>query len=93
MSPDINQIDFNTKRRRIRCLGHIINLSLQSFLLARSKEALSAALEATENAQNIDPVDNFTIKLAGSGSLTGSGTQQDMPNRRARKGKPASLTS
>jgi hypothetical protein len=29
---DIEWIDFNPKRRRIRCIGHIINLSLQSFL-------------------------------------------------------------
>ena len=41
-----HQVDFNAKQRRIRCIGHIINLSLQAFLLASSKEALIAALAA-----------------------------------------------
>ncbi|ENH66574.1 Putative AC9 transposase, partial [Fusarium oxysporum f. sp. cubense race 1] len=39
--------EYPHKRRRIRCIGHIINLALQAFLLARSKAALRAALEAT----------------------------------------------
>jgi hypothetical protein len=33
----------------VRCFGHIINLSLQALLLARSKEALRAALNAAGN--------------------------------------------
>lgn len=37
---------FDPKHRRIRCIAHIINLSLQAFLLASSKEALIAALDA-----------------------------------------------
>src|SRR5260370_39816248 len=44
---EAENINFNPKQRRIRCIAHIINLSLQSFLLARSKAALRAALEAT----------------------------------------------
>ena len=61
---DIEQIDFNPKQRRIRCIGHIINLSLQSFLLARSKEALSAALKATAEDQSVDMVEHFASALA-----------------------------
>ncbi|OWT42391.1 hypothetical protein VFPPC_18318 [Pochonia chlamydosporia 170] len=41
--------DFNPKLRRIRCVAHILNLSLQAFLLASSKEALIAALEAADD--------------------------------------------
>ncbi|KAG7409403.1 Zinc finger BED domain-containing protein DAYSLEEPER [Fusarium oxysporum f. sp. rapae] len=61
---DIEWIDFNPKRRRIRCIGHIINLSLQSFLLARSKEALTAALNATISDESVDMVDHFAATLA-----------------------------
>ncbi|PCD21979.1 hypothetical protein AU210_015782 [Fusarium oxysporum f. sp. radicis-cucumerinum] len=61
---DIEWIDFNPKRRRIRCIGHIINLSLQSFLLARSKEALTAALNATIGDESVDIVDHFAATLA-----------------------------
>lgn len=43
-------VQFNAKQRRVRCIGHIINLSLQAFLLASSKEALLAALPATADA-------------------------------------------
>ncbi|PQK18068.1 hypothetical protein BB8028_0010g00570 [Beauveria bassiana] len=41
-------VAFNPKLRRIRCVAHILNLSLQAFLLASSKEALVAALEAAD---------------------------------------------
>ncbi|KAM5517530.1 hypothetical protein FOXYSP1_04482 [Fusarium oxysporum f. sp. phaseoli] len=41
-----HKIKFNAKVRRIRCILHIINLSLQAFLLASSKEALVAARES-----------------------------------------------
>jgi hypothetical protein len=37
---------------------------LQSFLLARSKEALTAALNATINDESVDMVDNFAATLA-----------------------------
>ncbi|KAH8691010.1 hypothetical protein GQ44DRAFT_796994 [Phaeosphaeriaceae sp. PMI808] len=44
-------VEYPHKCRRTRCIGHIINLALQAFLLARSKEALRAALEATHNVE------------------------------------------
>ncbi|KAJ3480658.1 hypothetical protein NLG97_g8021 [Lecanicillium saksenae] len=40
-----HKITYDAKSRRIRCIAHIINLSLQAALLASSKEALIAALE------------------------------------------------
>jgi hypothetical protein len=83
----MEQIDFNAKTRRIRCIGHIINLSLQSFLLARSKEALSAALEATEDAQDVDPVDDFAMRLSDPTS------KQEETTRRARKGTSSARAS
>jgi hypothetical protein len=62
------EIDFNPKLRRIRCIGHIINLSLQSFLLASSKEALAAALDAADYDQSIDTLDHFSATLAEGGT-------------------------
>lgn len=57
-------LNFNSKRRRVRCIAHIINLSLQSFLLARSKEAITAALNAVTEAQDEDVLESFTNNLA-----------------------------
>lgn len=37
---------------RTRCAGHIINLSLQAFLLATSEHALQAAIEAAQDEAN-----------------------------------------
>ncbi|KAJ3454778.1 hypothetical protein MRS44_013378 [Fusarium solani] len=45
-------LTFDPSKRRIRCVAHIINLSLQAFLLASSKEALIAALDATDDTSN-----------------------------------------
>ncbi|ENH63536.1 Putative AC9 transposase [Fusarium oxysporum f. sp. cubense race 1] len=47
-------IDYDPKKRRIRCIGHIINLSLQAFLLGSSNEALVAALEAASEVTSED---------------------------------------
>ena len=57
-------IDFDPKQRRIRCMGHIINLSLQSFLLARSKEALSAALKEAAKDRSVNLIEHFSTALA-----------------------------
>jgi hAT family C-terminal dimerisation region len=57
-------IDFDHKRRRVRCIGHIINLSLQAFLLARSKEALTAALAAADIDREEDAFGHFSSSLA-----------------------------
>ncbi|KAI3571569.1 hypothetical protein IWW34DRAFT_858002 [Fusarium oxysporum f. sp. albedinis] len=51
------------KKHRIRCIGHIINLSLQAFLLGSSNEALIAALEAASEATSEDLLISFSQVL------------------------------
>lgn len=58
-----HQVEFNAKQRRIRCIGHIINLSLQAFLLASSKEALTAALAAAADAPGDELLAQFSDVL------------------------------
>jgi hypothetical protein len=57
-----HQVQFNAKQRRVRCIGHIINLSLQAFLLASSKEALLAALAAADD-DGEEPLAQFSDSL------------------------------
>lgn len=62
-------IVFDPVRRRIRCFGHILNLSLQAFLLARSKEALRAALDAAADSPGSQSIDTFSTALNESTPL------------------------
>ncbi|EXA30947.1 hypothetical protein FOVG_17724 [Fusarium oxysporum f. sp. pisi HDV247] len=55
--------EYPYKCRRIRCIGHIINLALQAFLLAYSKEALRAALEATADKPGLTMLKEFSQQL------------------------------
>ncbi|RYO01198.1 hypothetical protein AA0121_g13269 [Alternaria tenuissima] len=57
-------VSFNPVHRRVRCIGHIINLSLQAFLLASSKEALVAALESASEITSDEPLERFSQVLA-----------------------------
>ncbi|KAJ4052062.1 hypothetical protein NW763_008211 [Fusarium oxysporum] len=50
--------------RRIRCIAHIINLFLQAFLLASSKEALFAALESASGITGEELLSQFSEVLA-----------------------------
>ncbi|EXA29121.1 hypothetical protein FOVG_19342 [Fusarium oxysporum f. sp. pisi HDV247] len=59
-----HKIKFNAKGRRIRCIAHIINLSLQAFLLASSKEALVAALESASGVTGEELLSQFSEVLA-----------------------------
>lgn len=59
----IEQIDYDPITHRIRCLDHILNLALQAFLLATSKEALKAALAAIEESEDTDPYELFSACL------------------------------
>lgn len=59
----IEQIDYDPTTHRIRCLDHILNLALQAFLLATSKEALKAALAAIEETEDTDPYELFFAYL------------------------------
>ncbi|EFY94382.1 restless-like transposase [Metarhizium robertsii ARSEF 23] len=45
-------LSFDPVKGRIRCVAHTINISLQAFLLASSKEALIAALNAVDDTSN-----------------------------------------
>jgi hypothetical protein len=58
-----HQVQFNAKQRRVRCIGHIINLSLQAFLLASSREALLAALKATVDVSGEELIAQFSDVL------------------------------
>lgn len=81
---------FNASQRRIRCIAHIINLSLQAFLLASSKEALRAALAATAEASGEDLLTRFSETLTSQRSFeahrrTATGTQPEQPRRRSQR--------
>ncbi|KAH8754395.1 hypothetical protein F5883DRAFT_431577, partial [Diaporthe sp. PMI_573] len=56
-------IDYDPITHRIRCLDHILNLALQAFLLATSKEALKSALAAVEETEDTDPYELFSAYL------------------------------
>ncbi|KAA8617208.1 hypothetical protein PtrV1_10509 [Pyrenophora tritici-repentis] len=58
-----HNVKFTAKERRIRCIGHIINLSLQAFLLASSKEALTAALDAVTDVMGEELLAEFSSVL------------------------------
>jgi hypothetical protein len=58
-----HNVKFNAKQRRIRCIGHIINLSLQAFLLASSREALLAALRAAADVSGEELIAQFSEVL------------------------------
>lgn len=72
---------FDPSKRRIRCVAHIINLSLQVFLLASSKEALIAALDATDDTSNDQLFAQFYDTLHDAGQTTG--TDEAHQRRRA----------
>ncbi|KAG7404410.1 hypothetical protein Forpe1208_v015574 [Fusarium oxysporum f. sp. rapae] len=56
-------IIFDPVRRRVRCFDHIINLSLQTFLLARSKEALHAAVNDAGIDAGAQSIETFSTAL------------------------------
>lgn len=46
--------DFDAKQARIRCHGHIINLTVQAFMFTKDPEAVEAAARRAEEAVNND---------------------------------------
>lgn len=80
-----HDIKFNAKGRRVRCIAHIINLSLQAFLLASSKEALVAALEAASGVSGEELLSQFSEILASHRKKAAS--EED--TRKRRKGEPS----
>lgn len=49
--------------RRVRCGGHIINLCLQAFLFASSKEALSAAIHEADHGAEVTVAESLQRQL------------------------------
>ncbi|RKK07573.1 hypothetical protein BFJ66_g17047 [Fusarium oxysporum f. sp. cepae] len=56
-------INWDPKRHRIRCILHVINLSLQAFLFASSREALQAALDAASDITGDELYEPFSFIL------------------------------
>ncbi|KAF4343856.1 hypothetical protein FBEOM_2189 [Fusarium beomiforme] len=63
MLQDKYGISFHPNQRRIRCIAHIINLFLQAFILASSKEALRAALAAASDVTGAEMYEQFYFTL------------------------------
>ncbi|KAF4332011.1 ribonuclease H [Fusarium beomiforme] len=64
-------INWDPKRHRIRYILHVINLSLQAFLFASSREALQAALDAASDItgdEHYEPF-NFILNDASGGDM------------------------
>jgi hypothetical protein len=80
-------LTFDPSKRRIRCVAHIINLSLQAFLLASSKEALIAALDATDDTSNDQLFAQFydTLHDAGQTTRTDEAHQRRRASRRGNR--------
>ena len=57
-------IIFDAKQQRVRCIAHIINLSLQAFLLALLKEALEAAFAEAAKVKGEEVINTFSDMLA-----------------------------
>lgn len=84
-------LKFEPSKRRIRCIGHIINLSLQAFLLASSKEALRAALAATADVTGEDLLGQFSEALASR--KTSESQPQSHKSKRRRRGDSRESTA
>ncbi|EKG09371.1 Ribonuclease H-like protein [Macrophomina phaseolina MS6] len=69
-------VGFDPIERRVRCGGHIINLCLQAFLFASSKEALNAAIEETDGNANTTVVESLQAQLRQKNS---KGKQRKVP--------------
>jgi hypothetical protein len=84
-----HNVAFDASQRRIRCIAHIINLSLQAFLLASSREALRAALEATAEVSGEDLLTRFSEALTSQRSAEArrrtTGTQPKQSRRQSQR--------
>ncbi|KAG4255517.1 hypothetical protein FPRO03_14121 [Fusarium proliferatum] len=98
LAADIEWIKFNANGRRIRCIAHIINLSLQAFLLASSKEALVAALESASGVTGEELLSQFSEvltshrKKAAAERNTAKRKNGEPARKHKRKGSTASNT-
>jgi hypothetical protein len=53
---DAWDISYDAKHQRIRCIGHIINLSAQSFLFVDQAEALETTQNEMDNWRRLGPL-------------------------------------
>lgn len=56
-------VEFDPRRRRIRCRGHTINLSLDAFLFATTVEAPQAAIDAIKDDADLTVVEVLQEQL------------------------------
>ena len=57
--------EWNERWRRIRCAGHVINLTVQAFLFANNKEAVKYALDRAKE-QGVEVDESFIEKQDGA---------------------------
>ncbi|KAL5611276.1 hypothetical protein FOBRF1_007393 [Fusarium oxysporum] len=72
-------INWDPKRHRIRCILHVINLSLQAFPFASSREALQAALDAANDitGDELYELFNFILNDASGGDTPNQPDQME----------------
>ncbi len=69
--------------RRVRCGGHVINLCLQAFLFASSKEALSAAIEEADLSADITVAESLQAQLRRKSKGKHRGSEEDQAGWRS----------
>ncbi|KAH8656419.1 hypothetical protein BGZ61DRAFT_570544, partial [Ilyonectria robusta] len=83
-------INWDPKRHRIRCILHIINISLQAFLFASSREALQAALGAASDVTGDELYERFYLVLHDA---SGGDTSNQPDQTRAQTRRPGGVAS
>jgi len=81
-------VAFDAVSSRTRCVGHIINLSLQAFLFATSKNALQAAMEQAQ-----DETTDVTVAEALHDQLHSTTTSQTTHRKRRKRNDAAGWRS
>jgi hypothetical protein len=73
-------VKLDPAERRVRCGGHIINLCLQAFLFASSKEALDAAIAEANDTTDGSVVESLQAQLQ---QKNGKGKYRRLPESQA----------
>ncbi|EXU94991.1 hAT family dimerization domain protein [Metarhizium robertsii] len=81
-------VAFDAVSSRTRCVGHIINLSLQAFLFATSKNALQAAMEQAQDEKT-----EVTVAEALHDQLHSTTTSQTTHRKRRKRNDAAGWRS
>ena len=56
-------LDWQPSKRRLRCVGHIINIAVQAFLFAKNKTAVDLAIEHVQS-QSSQPLEDELVSLS-----------------------------